>query len=77
MKALQTLYAVHFSDLAGYEDPNAEFFQREGPLGQARMLKSQKVLINPFCKSFFPHKSVNLSFSITNINNKLTDLRGD
>ena len=30
----------------------------------------------PFCKSQFPHESVNLSFIITNIKNKLTDLCG-
>ena len=27
-----------------------------------------------FCKSHFPHKSVNLSFIITNIKNKLIDV---
>ena len=37
-------------------------------------LISQKVLIKLFCKSRFPHKSVNLSFLVTNIKNKLTDL---
>ena len=36
----------------------------------------QKVLIKLFCKSQFPHKSVNLSFIITNIKIKLTDFCG-
>ena len=39
-------------------------------------LTSQKVLIKPFCISQPPHKSVNVSFTITNMENKLTDLCG-
>ena len=38
---------------------------------------SQKVFIQLFCKSQFPHKCVNLSFNITNINNKLTNFGGN
>ena len=38
---------------------------------------SQKVFINSFCKSHFLHKSVNLSFIITNMKNKLKDLCGN
>ena len=34
------------------------------------------VFIKSFCKSQFPHKSVNLSFIITRMKNKLTDLCG-
>jgi hypothetical protein len=30
-----------------------------------------------FCKSSFPHKFVNLSFIVTGIKNKLTDLCGN
>ena len=41
------------------------------------LLISQKVFIKSFCNSRFPHKSVNLSFIITNIKNKLTDVCGD
>ena len=37
---------------------------------------SQRVFIKSFCKSQFPHKSVNLSFTITNMMNKLTDFAG-
>ena len=37
-------------------------------------LTSQKVFIKPFCKSQFPHKSVNLSFIITHIKIQLRDL---
>ena len=35
---------------------------------------SQKVFIKLFCKSRFPHKSVNLSFLVTVIKKKLTYL---
>ena len=38
---------------------------------------SQKVFVNSFLKSQSPHKFVNLSFIITNIKNKLTDLCGN
>ena len=38
---------------------------------------SQKVFIKSFGKSQFTHRSVNLSFSITNLKNKLTDLCGN
>ena len=38
---------------------------------------SQKVLTKSFRKSQFPHKSVNVPFIITDINNKLTDLCGN
>ena len=38
---------------------------------------TQKVLIKLFCKSQFPHKSVNLFFIITDSTNKLTDLYGN
>jgi len=37
----------------------------------------QKVFIQSFCKGQFPHKFVNLSFIITNMENKLTDLWGN
>ena len=40
-------------------------------------LISQKVFIKSFCKRSFPQKSVNLSFIITNVENKLTDLCGN
>jgi len=35
---------------------------------------SHKVFLKSFCKSQFPHKSVNLSFTITNIKDMLTEL---
>jgi hypothetical protein len=38
---------------------------------------SPKVFITSFCKSQFLHKSVNLSFIITYIKSKLTDLCGN
>ena len=38
---------------------------------------SIKVLLKPFCRSQLPHRSVNLSFTITNLENKLTDLYGN
>ena len=40
-------------------------------------LNSQKVFIMSFCKGRIPHKSVNLSFIITHMKNKLTDLCGN
>ena len=40
------------------------------------VLISHKVSIKSFGKSQFPHKSVNLSFIITDIKNKSTDLCG-
>ena len=40
-------------------------------------LISQIVFVKSFLKSQFPHKSVNSSFIITNMKNKLTDLRGN
>ena len=40
-------------------------------------LISHKVFIKAFLKSQFPYKSVNLSFIITDIQNELTDLRGN
>ena len=52
-----------------------EFVQNVG--AEARVLASQdqisqKVFIKSFCKSQFPHKSVNSSFIIANVINKLT-----
>jgi len=41
------------------------------------ILISHKAFIKSFFKSQFPHESVNLSFTITNMKNKLTDLCGD
>ena len=41
------------------------------------MLISHKVFFKLFCRSQFPHKSVNLSFSITYAKKRLTDLCGN
>ena len=38
---------------------------------------SQKLVVMSFCKSQFPHKSVNFFSTITNIQNALTNLCGD
>ena len=38
---------------------------------------SPKVFLRSFCKGRFPHKSVNLSFNVTDMKNKLTDLCGN
>ena len=38
---------------------------------------SQKVFIESFCRSLFPHKSVNVSFTPSNIKNKSTDWCGN
>ena len=38
---------------------------------------SKKVFMKSICKSQFPQKNVNLSFSITKIKNQLTDLCGN
>ena len=38
---------------------------------------SQKRSLKSFCKSQFLHKSVNLSFIITSVKNKLTDFGGN
>ena len=40
-------------------------------------LISHNVFIRSVLKGQFPHKFVNLSFMITNVKNKLTDLRGN
>ena len=40
-------------------------------------LISQKMFLKSFCSSQLPHKSVDLSLTITNIKNKLTDLCGN
>ena len=40
-------------------------------------LISHRLFLESFCRSQFPHKSVNLSFTITNIKNNMTDLRGN
>jgi len=37
-------------------------------------LISQKVFLKSFCKSQFPHKSVNLFFILVIVKDKLTDL---
>ena len=37
-------------------------------------LISQKVIVESFCQRPFPHKSVNLSFIINNVENPLTNL---
>ena len=37
---------------------------------------SHEVFMNSFCKSQFPHKSVNLFFILVTIKDKLTDLCG-
>jgi len=37
---------------------------------------SHEVFLKLFCRSQLPHKFVNISFAITNIKNKLTDLWG-
>ena len=42
-----------------------------------RELISHKVFIGAICKSQFPPKSVNVSFTITYIKDKLTDLCGN
>jgi len=44
------------------------------PSAQPSWLISQKVFIKFFCKSQFPHKSVNISFIITNMKNEFTNL---
>jgi len=38
---------------------------------------SHKVFLKSFRRTQVPHKSVNLSFSVTNTENKLTDLCGN
>ena len=40
-------------------------------------LIAHKVFLRSFCKIQLPHKSINLSTTITNMNNKLTDLCGN
>ena len=41
------------------------------------ILISHKVFFKSFCKIQIPHKSVNLSFAVDNMKNKLTDLCGN
>ena len=41
------------------------------------ILISPKLFMRLFCKSQFPHKSVNLSLIVTNVKNKLTDSCGN
>jgi len=40
-------------------------------------IEKQKVSVKSFCKCQFLHKSVNLSFIITTLKNKLADLCGN
>ena len=44
---------------------------------RGHQLISQKVSIKSFCKSQFPHTSVNLSFSVTDVKDTLIDLCGN
>jgi len=62
-----------------YERCTGIWTSQLGRPGKAHLLArkgqiSQKVLIKSFCKSQLPHKSDNLSFSITSIENELTIL---
>ena len=63
--------------LGGKVDPGQLVVQKQNSFPRVWGFISQKVLITLFCKSRFPHTSVNLSFVITNVQNKLTDLRGN
>ena len=47
------------------------------PMEWSTSLISPKLFMTSFCKSQFPHKSVNLFPIITNTKNKLTDLCGN
>ena len=49
----------------------------EIPSALGPALISQKVFIKSFCKSQFPHKSVNLFFILVIIKDKLTNLCGN
>ena len=55
---------------------NSDFVDAIGGGIMVYYLISQKVFTKSFCKSQFPHKSVNVSFIITNFDNTLTDLCG-
>ena len=52
------------------------FSQREVLGLEANTLISHKVFLKSFCKSQFPHKSVNLFFISVTVKDKLTDLWG-
>ena len=49
----------------------------EGTRAKLCVFISHKVLLKSFCKSHFPHKSVNLLFVLVMIKIKLTDLCGN
>ena len=58
---------IHVRQVGGGKRPLA---------GRRRAPRRPPAFLKSFCKSQLPHKFVNLSFVITNIQNKLTDLWG-
>ena len=59
------------------EEPRLTETELGPPVGPQLELISQKVFMKSFCRSQLPHKSVNLSFTITDTKNQLTDLYGN
>ena len=51
--------------------------QRQPVVPAPEHFYSQKLSLGLFCKSQFPYKFVNLSFTITHIKNKLTNVCGN
>ena len=89
---VQTIFAVAFSKPtcelgclalssctteSYYHITRSEIVASFGPPPISTRIISQKVFIKSFCKSQFPHRSVELSFIITNLKSKLTDLCGN
>ena len=69
-----------------YDRPSAAFETRWRRLADLlqdicnkclRFISNIYISLKWFCRSQLPHKSVNLSFTITNMQNKLTDLCGN
>ena len=81
-----SIIVVHFRDIQELpsgpplyttdQESNPEQPGSDKKLIQPELI-AHNVFLKSFCKSQLPHKSANLSFTITNIKNKLTDLCGN
>ena len=57
--------------------PGGDMTQTKNETWSFSDVTSQKVSIKSFCKSRFPHKSVDIFFTLVTIKDKLTDLCGN
>ena len=76
MKDLRDLEDLTIHDIQPIGDAAASLRRIEVCLAPTDLIP-QRVFVKSFCRSQLPHKSVNLSFTITDLKNKLTDLVGN